>query len=54
MKFPNQDDFQRAYTMAYAKAQVAKDLISFLSKQDSEMAIIRKQINAPEKNYVVG
>jgi hypothetical protein len=53
LKFPNQEDFQRAYNLAYSKAQVARDLINFLAKQEARMKSIRNQIDAPEKSYVI-
>jgi hypothetical protein len=37
--------------MAYAKAEVAKNLIKFLESQDSVVEMKRKQIDKPEANY---
>ena len=53
LKFPSEPEFQRAYNLAYAKAQVAIHLIDFLSKQEERVKQLQKMIDTPEKNYAL-
>jgi hypothetical protein len=50
---PTKEDFQKIYTVAYAKAEVARAWITFLEKQDARVESLRKQINNPDKNYAI-
>ena len=50
---PTKEGFEKAYTMAFAKAEVAKGWIDFLSKQESRVASLQKQIDTPDKNYAI-
>jgi hypothetical protein len=50
---PTKEGFEKAYTLAFAKAEVAKGWIKFLSEQESRVSALRKQIDTPNKNYAI-
>lgn len=51
LKFPTEQEFHRAYNLAYAKAQASTAIIDYLSKQGERVKQLQKMIDTPEKNY---
>lgn len=52
-KFPNQEDFQRAYNLAFAKACVATSWLAFFEGMEDKITQIQKLIDNPDKNYAI-
>lgn len=51
LTFPNQEEFQRAYSQYRAKAVVYQELMDYLSRQPKKYETLKKKKAEPKKDY---